>query len=64
MRGEPGAATKIVGTMALRGVAISLGLLAVGFRGQQLLLGTVGSLIGIEAGVLIWAWSATQDEQK
>jgi hypothetical protein len=56
MRGERGAVVEVLGTVAMRSVLAATGLAIVGFRGVKLAKATAGAVLGIEAGVLAWAW--------
>lgn len=52
-------AGKVLGTFAIRGLLVGTGLFAVGSRGKDLLLQTVGATGAIEVGVLLWAlWNS------
>ena len=56
MRGERGAVVEVLGTVAMRSILVATGLAVAGFRGRNLAKGTLGAVLGIEAGVLAWAW--------
>jgi hypothetical protein len=56
VRGDLGAGKEVAKSLALRGALAALGLAAVGFRGAQILSGTIGVVLAIEGGVLVWAW--------
>jgi hypothetical protein len=58
--GEPGAFVEVAKTVALRSVFASLGLAIAGFTGRKLVLATLGSVLGVEVGVLAWAWLVTR----
>jgi hypothetical protein len=55
MRGESGAWLDVGGTMLARGALMATGLAVAGFRGKQLVKGTVAAGLAVEAFVLGWA---------
>lgn len=57
MRGQPGALFEVAGTMLARSALMASGLAVAGFRGRELLKGTVAAGLAVEAFVLAWAWS-------
>lgn len=61
MQGKPGALVDVAGTMLMRGALVVTGLAIAGFRSTDLLKGTVGAVLGIEAGVLAWAWKTNRE---
>ncbi len=56
VRGDYGAIIDVGATMLMRGTLIATGLAIAGFRGANLLKGTAGAVLAVEAGVLAWAW--------
>jgi hypothetical protein len=56
MRGEPRAAFAVAGTMLARSALIGTGLAVAGFRGANLLKGTIAAGLAVETFVLAWAW--------
>jgi hypothetical protein len=56
MRGQPGALVEVAGTMVARSALMATGLAVAGFRGRELLKGTVAAGLAVEAFVLAWAW--------
>ena len=63
VRGEGKAALDVAGTMFLRSGIIATGLAVAGFRGKNLLKGTIGATVAVEAGVLAWAWKNKEEEK-
>ena len=61
MQGKPGALVDVAGTMLMRGTLVVTGLAIAGFRGTDLLKGMIGAVLGIEAGVLAWAWKTSRE---
>ena len=57
VKGEKGSALKVAETMGLRAALVAAGLLCVGFPAALLVRGTIGAVLGIEAGVLAWAYT-------
>ena len=57
VKGERGAALKVAETMGLRAALVAAGLLCAGFPAALLVRGTIGAVLGIEAGVLAWAYT-------
>lgn len=56
VRGERGAILEVVSTVVMRSALAAGGLAIAGFRGRHLVKATLGAMLGIEAGVLAWAW--------
>jgi hypothetical protein len=56
VRGEPGAVFAVAGTMLARSALIGTGLAVAGFRGGDLLKGTIAAGLAVETFVLAWAW--------
>jgi hypothetical protein len=56
MQGKRGALVEVCATTLLRSALAATGLAVAGFRGKTLLKATAGAVLGIEAGVLVWAW--------
>jgi len=56
VRGEPGAVFAVAGTMLARSALIGTGLAIAGFRGANLLKGTIAGGLAVETFVLAWAW--------
>jgi len=56
VRGDTGAVVEVATTMLVRGALVAMGLAVAGFRGMQILTGSVAAVIAIEAGVLVWAY--------
>ena len=63
VKGERGAALKVAETMGLRAALVAAGLLCAGFPAALLVRGTIGAVLGIEAGVLAWAYT-NKDKSK
>ena len=57
VKGEKGSALKVAETMGLRAALVAAGLLCAGFPAALLVRGTIGAVLGIEAGVLAWAYT-------
>ena len=56
-RARSGSALKVAETMGLRAALVAAGLLCAGFPAALLVRGTIGAVLGIEAGVLAWAYT-------
>ena len=56
MQGKPGALLDVAGTMLARSALIATGLAVAGFRGTQLLKGTIAAGTAVETFVLAWAY--------
>lgn len=54
LRGEPGSVSPIIGSMALRGGLIGIGLFTAGIRGRHLVVGALSAAASIELFVLAW----------
>jgi hypothetical protein len=63
VKGEKGSALKVAETMGLRAALVAAGLACAGIPGALLLRGTLGAVLGIEAGVLAWAYT-NKDKSK
>ncbi len=57
VKGEKGSALKVAETMGLRAALVAAGLLCAGFPAALLVRGTIGAVLGIEAGVIAWAYT-------
>jgi hypothetical protein len=56
MQGKKGAFLDVAGTMLARSALIASGLAVAGFRGTQLLKGTLAAGMAVETFVLAWAY--------
>jgi hypothetical protein len=56
VRGEKGGWIDVASTMLARSALMATGLAIAGFRGKQLLKGTVAAGLAVETFVLAWAW--------
>lgn len=62
MQCKRGALVEVGATMLMRSALVATGLAVAGFRGADLFKGTLGAVLGIEAGVLAWAWKNRESE--
>jgi hypothetical protein len=60
MNGKPGAVVKVLSTFAVRSALVTVGCLAAGLRGWDLVKGAAGASVAVELGVLGWAAYVTK----